>query len=317
MLIFIQNMPSAATDYFRYFPVAREANAWGLAVTAAGFTRIRPNTPYPPVRHPADHHFGWDRGRKLEAMQVILISAGRGQFESRAIKAQMIESGDAFVLFPGVWHRYRPDSSTGWVESWVELRGSTVNRLLRQKAFSRKEPVLRGAHTANLETCLDAVHARARQPRPGFDPELAARGIAVLAAWEQANALPLRQTRIAQAVADAEHYLSENLAEPIRVDEIARRLGVAYSHFRQAFKMHTGYAPWQYMLHLRLAHARRLLASSDASLEEVASRIGFSSAFHLSASFKQAYDVAPSHWRRKFKTDSNYFRPPPKLANSG
>ena len=298
-------MPATSADYFRYFPVAPEAAAWGLAVTAAGFTCIRPHAPYPPVRHPADHHFEWERGRVLEALQVVLITAGSGRLEARGTKPQQIDAGSAFMLFPGVWHRYRPDPATGWVESWIELRGATVQRLLRQKIFSPRTPVLRSALAAGLETSLEAVHARARQPSPGFDPELAARGLLALAIWERARLAPRRQTRIAHAVAEAERHFSANLAEPVNVAHLARRMGIAYSHFRKAFKVHTGYAPWQYMLHLRLAQARRLLTAGDVSLEEVASRLGFSSAFHLSAAFKQAYGVAPAHWRRTFFSDSS------------
>lgn len=299
-------MPIEAANYFRYFPTARAAATWGFAVTAAGFTSIRPNTPYPPTRHPADHHFEWEKGRILEALQIVLITSGQGQFESKGIKPQVIKAGNAFILFPGVWHRYRPDPAVGWGESWVELRGATINRLLRQKVFTHKSPVLRGALSAELDLCLEAVHARARQPRPGFDPELATRGLAVLAAWEHARFAPHRQTRMARAVAEAERYISDNLAMPVNVPQLARNLGVAYSQFRKEFKTFTGYSPWQYMLHLRLAQARRVLASSDATLEEIASRIGFSSAFHLSAAFKQAYAVAPAHWRRQFLAESKW-----------
>jgi AraC-like DNA-binding protein len=267
---------------------------------AAGFTRILPHTPYPPGRHPAGHHFDWSRGRVLEALQVVLISAGRGEFERHGAPRQGIEAGDAFMLFPGVWHRYRPDPATGWTESWVELSGETVDRLRRRKILSPRAPVLRNALAAGLEGSLEAVHARARQPAPGFDPELAARGLAVLATWTQAGLAARHETRLARAVAAAERHFAENLAAPVNVAQLAQRLGVAYSHFRRAFKLHTGYAPWQYMLHLRLAQARRQLAASDATLDEIAGHLGFSSAFHLSAAFKRAYGTAPARWRQRF-----------------
>lgn len=292
-------MPTASADYFRYLPTFREADTWGLAVTAAGFTRIRPGTPYPPARHPADHDFAWSRGRVLESLQIVLITGGRGQLELRGKKELAVEVGTAFMLFPGVWHRYRPDSATGWEESWVELSGPTVDRLLRNKTLSPKAAVLPNAIAAGLESLLEAVHARVREPGVGYDPQLAAAGLAVLGAWTNAGHAARRDTRIARAVAAAERHLSTHLAEPVNVALLARRLGVAYSHFRSAFKAHTGYAPWQYVLHLRLAQARRQLAASDATLDEIASRLGFSSAFHLSAAFKRACGTAPAVWRRK------------------
>jgi AraC-like DNA-binding protein len=297
-------MPAHSADYFRYLPHHREAAAWGLAVTAAGRTRIAPGTPYPPARHPTDHHFGWERGRVLEALQLVVITGGQGQFEMRGAGPRVIEAGDAFMLFPGVWHRYRPEPATGWEESWIEVSGATVDRLLQRKMLSPRLAVLRNAVAVGLEGVLQAVHTRMRQPQPGFDPEVAAAGLAALATWKHARVAAQRETRMARAVAIAERHLAEHLAEPVNVAALARRLGIAYSHFRAAFKAHTGFAPWQYMLHLRLGHARRQLAGTDATLDEVAARLGFSSAFHLSAAFKQAYGAAPAHWRRRIQGKS-------------
>jgi AraC-like DNA-binding protein len=302
MIINIQEMPAAPTDYYRYFSTPRAAAAWGVAVAGAGRTHVPPGSSYPPARHPAGHHFEWSRGRVLEALQVVLITAGRGRLETRGARLQVVRAGDAFVLFPHVWHRYRPDPATGWVESWVELRGPTVERLLRAGALNPKVPVLPGALATGLEQALEAVHARARHPQPGYDPELAAQGLAVLAACHAAQHAPARQSRITRAVAEAERHLAEHLPEPLDMALLARRLGVAYSHFRKGFKAYTGYAPWQYMIRLRLSQARRILAASDATLEEVAQRVGFSSGFHLSAAFKQAYGVAPDPWRHQFLT---------------
>jgi len=69
---------------------------------------------------------------------------------------------------------------------------------------------------------------------------------------------------------------------------------------RRAFRAQTGFAPWQYVMHLRLTRARRLLASSDAKLDEVAARVGFSSGFHLSFAFKRAFGQSPDTWRQTF-----------------
>lgn len=285
-------------DYFRYFSVTPDLGRWGVALTAAGFTSIPPRSSYPPRQHPTDHHFGWEHGRVLEALQIVWIPRGRGRFESRPTGLRSIEAGTAFVVVPKVWHRYRPDSDTGWVESWIEVQGRLVDDLITAKVFSAADAVRPIKLDAGLETALDAVHVRARTAGHGFDPELAAAAMGVLAAWDKAARLQPTRSRMARAIAAAEQHFAENLAEPVNVEELAHKLGVAYSHFRRAFKAHTGFAPWQYVVHLRLSRARRLLAASDATLDDVATRLGFSSAFHLSSAFKQAFGIAPEHWRR-------------------
>jgi AraC-like DNA-binding protein len=234
----------------------------------------------------------------LEALQIVYIAEGRGWFETKATGCRSVEPGTAFAVLPKTWHRYRPDPSTGWTESWLEVQGPTVDALLRGDIFSANSAVRRIEPAAGLDEALENVHVRARTAGAGFDPELAAAAFGVLAAWEKAAKMQPARSRMVRAVAAAEQHFAEKLAEPVNVEVLARKLGVAYSHFRREFKAHTGFAPWQYVLHLRLSRARRLLAASDATLEDIATRLGFSSAFHLSSAFKRAFGTAPEHWRR-------------------
>ncbi|MDR0352425.1 MAG: AraC family transcriptional regulator [Opitutaceae bacterium] len=303
MMFYIQKMPNIANNYFRYFATSPDLAVWGLAVTAAGCTWVRAGAPYPPPAHPADHLFGWARGRVLDALQIVLITNGGGRFETQATGRRKIAAGMAFALLPGVWHRYEPDRRTGWEESWLEVQGPLVDRLISHGVFTAEGAVRPGVLGAGMETALEQVHALSRHGPPGFDAPRAAAACAVLAAWERAGREQGRAvSRLMRAVAEAERFLAERHTEPVDMRELAMRLGVAYSHFRRAFKQDTGFAPWQYVLHLRLARARRLLASSDATLGELAAQLGFNSGFHLSAAFKRAHGVSPQTWRSRLRT---------------
>ena len=300
-------MPLKERNYFRYLAPAPVSAVWGLGVTASGYTEIAPGEPYPPTRHPADHEINWERGRTLSALQVVLISAGSGWFETKATGRKKITAGSAFVVLPGVWHRYRPDGRTGWTESWVEVRGPLIGRLQRAGVLLAAAAFRRQAEVVGLDEALEAVHARARTVRGGFDPELAARAMGVLAAramgvlaaWARIGQARPPQPRTVRAIVEAERYLAAHHTEPVNMAALARRLGVAYSHFRRQFRQQTGYAPWKYVLRLRLVRARRLLTEGAAKLEEIAAQLGFSSAFHLSLAFKQEFGQAPDHWRRQ------------------
>ncbi len=294
----IQKVTTKSTDYFRYLPATPELARWGLGVTAGGRTDIPPGASYPPALHPQDHQLDWQHGRVLDALQIVLISAGGGWLETRATGKRRITAGMAFLLLPQSWHRYRPDPKTGWTESWIEVQGPVVDGLLKSNTFPPGAVLRPGAIDAGLEETLDAIHRLIRHGAGVFQPELAAAALQALALCERIAQSRARPSRIQQAVAEAERHLNEHHAEPVNVEELARKLGVAYSHFRRAFRAQTGHAPWQYVIHLRLTRARRLLASSDATLDDIASRVGFSSGFHLSAAFKQAYGEAPDNWRR-------------------
>ena len=291
-------MTRFSENYFRYSPISPELRQWGLGVTASGFSRIPAGAEYPPAKHPADHHFDWEHGRLLDSLQIVLISSGRGLLETRATGKRIVEAGMVILLLPKTWHRYHPDPQTGWEESWIEVQGSVVDRLLQAGTFLPRTILRGGAIDAGLEEVLNAIHRRSQKGQIGFQPELSAAALQALALCARIAPTRSKPSRIEQAVNEAARYLSDNHAEAVNVEALAERLGVAYSHFRRAFRAHTGFAPWQYVIHLRLTRARRLLASSDAKLDDVAARVGFSSGFHLSIAFKQAYGQSPHAWRQ-------------------
>lgn len=291
-------------NYFRYFAARPEFEIWGLGVTAAGYTRIAAGTPYPPSEHPADHDLVWRDGRVLEAWQIVLIEEGRGVFESRSAGRKIVRPGTAFMLFPGEWHRYRPAPKEGWVENWIEVRGPLLRRLQVTGVIDPRTPLHHNAPVSDLGEALYAVHQRIARPRPGFDAELCGLALRVVAAWAGGEEAPARNAPLGRAIARAEAWLGEHLAEPVHLETLARNLGVSYSSFRRAFRQHTGRSPWQFMLQLRLARARRLLIGGHESLEEIAGQVGFSSAFHLSTAFKRAFGTAPRVLREKMRKQS-------------
>ena len=294
-------MPFLPPDYFRYFPPSHDIKAWGLGVTAAGFTQVKPGSSYPPGHHPTDHDFAWEHGRILEALQIVLIVSGSGTFEMRGVAAQPLVADSVFTILPRTWHRYRPNLATGWVESWVEVQGPVIVELLRKGVFAKETVVRSDATATGLDTALDALHAIARDAGPGFNPELSARALAVVAAWRRIGMIQEEQPQARRAVIAAERYLADHFAEPVNVQALSKKLGMAYSHFRREFQQHTGFAPWRYVLHLRLSRARRMLVSNQSTLDDIAARLGFSSAFHFSAAFKRAYGVSPNQWRQSMR----------------
>ena len=234
----------------------------------------------------------------LDSLQIVLISSGRGWLETRATGKRRVEAGMVFLLLPKTWHRYRPDSQTGWEESWVEVQGPVVDGILQSGTFSPGTVLRREAIDVGLEEMLNTIHRRVQNGPVGFQPELSAAALQLLAVCARIAPMRSKPPRIQRAVNKAARFLSDHHAEAVNIAELAERLGVAYSYFRRAFRAHTGFAPWQYVIHVRLTRARRLLASSDAKLDDVAARVGFNSGFHLSISFKQAYGQSPHTWRQ-------------------
>lgn len=288
-----------APDFFRYLNPARKNDPWSVHVSAAGSCLYRPGTPYPQPGHPLDHGFSWEGGRVIGAHQIVYLRSGSGVFESAGTGAKRLGPGDALLLFPDVWHRYRPDPETGWHEHWIELRGPLIERLQGEGVFRPADPIIKppdkGAIDALFHRILDAV--RSSGPRP--EPLAGAWAMEILARLQGARRKAVPPDRLALAISQAEATLSENSSHPPTLHALSRQLGIGYSSFRREFKEVTGVSPGQYVRRLRLERAQRMLGATSEPVKAIAAELGFSSEFHFSHAFKRQFGVSPAHWRRR------------------
>lgn len=105
-------------------------------------------------------------------------------------------------------------------------------------------------------------------------------------------------SRVAQALLSAQEEIARSLPGGCSFKEIAQRLNMSYSHFRREFKNKTGVSPGEYLHRVRLQRTCELLESTDLMLKEIAEKLGYYSAFHLSADFKSRMGKSPSAWKK-------------------
>jgi len=95
-------------------------------------------------------------------------------------------------------------------------------------------------------------------------------------------------------------YIEANLARAITLRELAGLAGVSARHFERAFRQGLELPPHAYVLRRRVSAARALLLGQAAlTMEQIAKRVGFSSASHLASAFRRHEGCSPSQFRRK------------------
>ncbi|GAC67653.1 helix-turn-helix domain-containing protein [Gordonia soli] len=95
-------------------------------------------------------------------------------------------------------------------------------------------------------------------------------------------------------------WLIENLDQDIAVDDLAKRMHMSPRTFARRFADEVGVSPHRWLTEQRVLHARRLLESTQLSVEDIAGRVGFGSATLLRHHFQGAVGVSPSSYRRRF-----------------
>ena len=92
-------------------------------------------------------------------------------------------------------------------------------------------------------------------------------------------------------------YIDGNLDVSVRLEMLAREVGVSAFHFSRLFKQSTGSSPHQYLLRRRLDRAKTLLRQSTTSLAEISASTGFADQSHFTKVFRRLTGVTPTDYR--------------------
>jgi len=293
--------PSGARNYLTaYNPPGRDALIWGVRVLDAGFEPFPPGKPYPSKEHhPAPYLYAWEEGRVFSEYQVLAITRGQGVLETSTCPHMEIGAGDLFILFPGEWHRFRPDPLTGWDENFVGFDGDYAHHLM-QSFFTSGEPVLRGAATQETVALIRSIAEMTGTTSPETEPLVFADMITLitrLVLFARVHASGERRA-IRLKINAARERILEQAFQRVDFRGLAASLGLSYTVFRRMFQKETGHAPLAYQLEVRISRARVLLEQTDLSVSEIAQRVGFANVFYFSKMFSKRSGQTPSACRQ-------------------
>lgn len=95
--------------------------------------------------------------------------------------------------------------------------------------------------------------------------------------------------RISKAIG----HLRDHFDEPLRIENIARQLGMSVSGFHHHFKSVTAMSPLQFQKQIRLQEARRLMLGEDLDAANAGFRVGYEDPAYFSRDYKKLFGAPP------------------------
>ena len=95
-------------------------------------------------------------------------------------------------------------------------------------------------------------------------------------------------------------YIDRHGGEPITLEQVAAVAHVSPSRIRHVFKEVTGLGFKDYVTHVRMAEAKRLLLSTDLSVEEVAHAVSYTNLSQFYKVFDRSCSMSPATYRRYY-----------------
>jgi len=111
--------------------------------------------------------------------------------------------------------------------------------------------------------------------------------------------LALTHPRLKAAV----QLIDKNYQSLLTTDELASTAGVSRRQLYTLFRDEMRCSPSDYLMNVRLQHARNLISKNRLNLYEIADQCGFNTPRTLNRAFHQRFGVAPSKWEKLSEDD--------------
>ncbi|HUH26013.1 MAG TPA: AraC family transcriptional regulator [Flavobacterium sp.] len=104
-------------------------------------------------------------------------------------------------------------------------------------------------------------------------------------------------------IQQAKDILLKNMAEPPTLQQLADEIGLNIKKLKQGFKQVYGDTVYGFLFDYKMEYARKLLDSGNYNVNEVGSKIGYSTASHFIAAFKKKFGTTPKKYLMSLSVD--------------
>ncbi|TMV48403.1 helix-turn-helix domain-containing protein [Paenibacillus mesophilus] len=234
--------------------------------------------------------------RRPDGMEDWLITytlGGTGYYITSGTKS-LCRAGDIALLKSGTPHQYGTEKGERWHFVWAHFS----SRMLETGLLPDKELIVHRVES-------DSVRKRIYRAFKRVISDFGERG----PYWHELSENALREILLLLAkrmsgptdprIEEALRLLSENMRDSVRIDVLARAVGLSPSRLSHLFKETTGHSIVETLNRMRIRQAALLLRHTDRNASEVAQDVGFGNYNHFLNQFRKQFGVNPSTFQRR------------------
>ncbi|MDR2044633.1 MAG: AraC family transcriptional regulator [Clostridium sp.] len=109
---------------------------------------------------------------------------------------------------------------------------------------------------------------------------------------------------ISMDIEEVLHYIAQNYALPLTLEEVACQISLAPTYLSRKFKKVTGVTFKEYVNYIRIRQACQALLTTDDSITKIALNCGFNSSNYFKDIFRKINGISPRAYRKQSKSYS-------------
>ena len=243
--------------------------------------------------------------------EIIYVKSGRGMVNVDGISYPVVKDSIVFIL-PGRLHSIAQYESEAFsyenIIFELELLGGADDLCaeryllpLQSGRMALQPRIIPGeAGYPQAAACLQEAEEANKVKNTGY--ELAIKGALLrflsILIGQHGTPLPA-DTTDTRRLKTVLQLIEAEYATPLRIEDAAEACGCSQSHFMRWFKKMTGQGFTAYLNDHRLNLAAELLRITDATVLDIAGRVGFDNLSYFNRLFKRRYGMTPREYRSK------------------
>ena len=234
--------------------------------------------------------------------QIIYIAAGEGHFFFGG-KEVIVPAGNMVLYQPKQQQKYHylgKDRTQVW---FVHFTGREVRSILRHYEIPLDGYILHTGISREYEDLFRKMRDELVKCSWGYEEMLTHlfRELLIAVHRRMTENAPRIEGFIQDEMDRARDYFEENYNKDISIEQYAASRSMSTSWFNRSFRSAMGTSPMKYILEIRIRNAQVLLETTDYSIIDIASIVGYDNAMYFSRLFRKAKGVSPSRYRKVFR----------------
>lgn len=235
--------------------------------------------------------------------ELHLALSGKAYFASENNSVTPLSCNRLLLFSPGVQHRV---VRTNGAYSEFVLAFQFTQKSALEQALLRNTTPCRGVQSSQtMRQLVDNMLQQAYREAFGHKTAISSyltcfflEMFQLIAEPDMAECIPAEQPENDDRLQIAKRYIADNLAKPIRVDDVAREANVSVRHLNRIASQAENCSISELIRKLRIQHVKKQLKTTNLSLSELAAENGFSDAPQLSRAFKRSEGTSPGRYRQ-------------------
>lgn len=240
-----------------------------------------------------DHSFG-----PVARQQWILqyCFGGKGYLVINGVK-HTVSEGDVFLIPSGIPAHYFADSSNPYTYYWAGIVGSNAEYILDKCKLTPISPVRKYPEILPL---FELLFETTKKNTP--KSKLLCLSVLYNILSELSDEEKARE-KGSEYIEKALRIISENYAEDLTVESVAKKLNLARGYFSELFSRYMNVTAVEYIINYRISRACKFLKEGK-NVTETAILCGFNDPSNFSVRFKKVTGMTPLQYKKLMASDN-------------